>query len=177
MNIHEYDYFLNPRIPLSVVVGILLLFIGMVFLILIKCKVDKVRFIGVAGFLCYLVIIICNTLIYRTPMKSPRVEFIPFWGYVEYFNGGKPSYLVTDLLNLCLFIPIGALLVLSMKRSRWYKAAGIAFVISFFIEFFQYSTGRGWFETDDIIHNTIGCLIGYGFVLMIMNLNKKDCRK
>ncbi|MEI3563747.1 MAG: VanZ family protein [Agathobacter rectalis] len=36
------------------------------------------------------------------------------------------------------------------------------FGFALFIEVVQLITGRGVFETDDIINNTIGAMIGYG---------------
>ena len=41
------------------------------------------------------------------------------------------------------------------------------FGFALFIEVVQLITGRGVFETDDIINNTIGAMIGYGLFSVV----------
>ena len=78
--------------------------------------------------------------------------------------------------NILLFIPIGFLLPLVVKKMPllW----GIGF--SLLIEIIQFITRRGTCETDDVISNTIGLLIGYAIVttlrwigILILKLIKK----
>lgn len=71
-------------------------------------------------------------------------------------------------------MPIGALAGLVVTQipqiaRKWWKGwtvvlfAGI--LLSVGIEALQLYLKRGLCETDDIIHNTLGCLIGYGVIL------------
>ena len=78
------------------------------------------------------------------------------------------------LLNIIMFIPIGLLIGGSMPKQRG-KVLLIGCVLSIVIETLQLITGRGLCETDDVIHNTIGCLIGYSLsALLFRLLNKKN---
>ena len=40
-------------------------------------------------------------------------------------------------------------------------------ILSIAIEALQFLMMRGFSEIDDVIHNTLGCMIGYGLYLMV----------
>ena len=64
--------------------------------------------------------------------------------------------------NLILFIPFGFLLPLLWNR--FYTAVGCigaGLIFSLAIEVSQYLTKRGYFQTDDIMMNLVGTLIGF----------------
>ncbi len=42
--------------------------------------------------------------------------------------------------------------------------------LSFAIESTQYVTKTGFAEFDDVFHNTLGCVIGYGIYLVVYGL-------
>lgn len=63
--------------------------------------------------------------------------------------------------NVPLFVPIGFLLG-GIVSKGFVKACPIGCVLSILIELLQFATGRGLCETNDVIHNTVGCLVGYG---------------
>lgn len=114
------------------------------------------------------------TVFSRVFTGSAGVEWQPFWTYKAILNEGK-EYLVADIVNnVLLFMPIGALAGLVVTQipqiaRKWWKGwtvvlfAGI--LLSVGIEALQLYLKRGLCETDDIIHNTLGCLIGYGVIL------------
>ena len=66
-------------------------------------------------------------------------------------------------MNVIVFIPIGMILgsLLRVKGS-WLIALLIGCSVSVTIEAMQYFLHRGFAETDDVMHNTLGCMIGYG---------------
>lgn len=59
------------------------------------------------------------------------------------------------VLNILLFIPLGFLL----GRKGW-KAILFGFLLSAFIELAQYVFLLGYCEADDVLNNTIGCVLG-----------------
>jgi glycopeptide antibiotics resistance protein len=64
-----------------------------------------------------------------------------------------------------------------LKKKLILYAVGIGFSLSFFIELMQLISTRGIFSVDDIIHNVLGCVIGYGiFRLCHIILKTKLCR-
>lgn len=98
-------------------------------------------------------------------------NFIPFWSY-EAIKNGKTDLITENVMNIIVFIPVGMILgsLLRVKGS-WLITLTVGMCISVSIETMQYFLGRGFSEVDDVIHNTIGCIIGYilvyGLKLMI----------
>ena len=71
-------------------------------------------------------------------------------------------------MNVIVFIPIGMILgsLLRVKGS-WLIALLIGCSVSVTIEAMQYFLHRGFAETDDVMHNTVGCVIGYGIYKLV----------
>ena len=66
------------------------------------------------------------------------------------------------VLNVLLFMPLGYLLPVSIRRfNRWWQVLSIGFLFSLLIETVQLLTRLGWFDASDLLHNTLGALIGY----------------
>lgn len=66
------------------------------------------------------------------------------------------------MLNVIMFIPIGFLIRWCSLYDKWYFAVIYSCVFSIAIEVTQLLTRRGLCEIDDVIHNTIGAMIGVG---------------
>lgn len=65
-------------------------------------------------------------------------------------------------LNVLLFMPLGYLVLLSYSTiDRWWKVLLLGFAFSLLIETVQLITRLGWFDASDLLHNTLGALIGY----------------
>lgn len=67
-----------------------------------------------------------------------------------------------------MFIPVG---VLAGSAWKW-KGLWIAALMSAIIEILQLITARGLCEFDDIIHNLVGAVLGFGIALMIKHFRK-----
>ncbi len=66
------------------------------------------------------------------------------------------------VLNALLIMPLGYLLPVSIRRfNRWWQVLSIGFLFSLLIETVQLITRLGWFDASDLLHNTLGALIGY----------------
>ena len=65
-------------------------------------------------------------------------------------------------LNILLYIPMGYLLPFVIKPMRYSIAActAVGFICSCATEYAQLRYGLGYFQIDDIVNNTLGCLIG-----------------
>lgn len=70
-------------------------------------------------------------------------------------------------MNVIVFISIGLLLGCAFKQMTWWKALLIGCSISVTIEALQFWFMKGFSEMDDVMHNTMGCLIGFGFYSLI----------
>lgn len=159
-----YVELLIDDIPVSVYFGLLLFFcIGIILLRVWKRRIN-VR--SVARFLLaeYICLIYCSTVLFRSVLKGEKFCFVPFWSY------DHPEFLMENMMNVLAFIPIGVLLGLSSYTMTWSKSLFIGMGLSVGIEFLQFITQRGFSETDDVMHNTLGCLIGYGLFCCINNM-------
>ena len=88
---------------------------------------------------------------------------MPFWSYWDY--GGHSYFLEMfgeNILNVLLFMPIGFLSGCGLQGMTFKKALFLGGGFSVFIELLQFVFKKGFCETDDVIHNVLGCLIGYG---------------
>ncbi len=91
-------------------------------------------------------------------------NFIPFYR-IYYYASGQEPYLVGFLNlagNVLLFLPMGFFLPLFFYRINSAKRLLITVAgMSLVIEILQLLTATGEFDTDDIILNTAGAMLGY----------------
>ena len=150
-------------IPLNVyyILGLVLI-IGSVLLLAIKGIREGWR-VSVGLFLiAYISLLLCSTVVFRNETAKRQYDFMPFWSYRSYFRGEDPSLLAEIVMNAVVFVPIGLLAGVAFRGMNWQKALMLGLGISVFIETTQFIFMKGFSELDDVMHNTIGCLIGYG---------------
>lgn len=80
------------------------------------------------------------------------------------------------MLNVLVFFPVGLSLCLSFKKRRWLVPL-IGFGLSFTIELLQLLFLKDCTDVDDVIHNTLGCLVGCGVYLVVRGLRGYMVRK
>ena len=118
-------------------------------------KNDKEKLITNVLTPTYVVFIVMVTLLNRA--DGGGYNLIPFWSYMAAYGGAL--YLWKEVaLNYLLFMPLGFFLMIRMENTV--KVSMIDLCFSSLIEIAQLMFNRGLFEFDDIIGNTIGCLIG-----------------
>lgn len=107
----------------------------------------------------FLLIVLGSTVFGRIPGVR-RCELLPLWSYGAIIRG-NPGILQEVILNCVLLFPAGMLLPLIFSRPlKWYQGLLFGAIVSGCIEILQLITCRGLFEFDDIIHNSIGCMVG-----------------
>ena len=109
----------------------------------------------------------------ETELSETAVSFIPLASYWRVLRGGNIELLRTNFMNTVLFFPGGMLLSALLleqrdKRKKVIRCSIFFFSLSAGIETLQYFAGLGMAETDDIIHNTLGAMVG-----CICTLNNK----
>lgn len=108
------------------------------------------------------------------------IDSIYFWqeASLERINL-VPSASLSDIgykLNIILFVPMGILIPLIWAKERnIYHVLLLGFLVSLTIEMLQIFCMRAT-DIDDLIANTIGCLLGY-LVFKIINKIKKEKSK
>lgn len=120
----------------------------------------------------YMALVYSSTVFTRQPMER-HLQLVPLAVWKAAFWNHSRDALMDGFLNILLFLPIGWLLVTACRRTRQLPRLvlyGTAF--SLFIETSQFIFRRGFSSVDDLLNNTIGCLLGVAakeFVQRIMN--------
>lgn len=114
----------------------------------------KKDYIFCSLFGAYIAAVLWTTLFSRFG-DGYRGFLLPFHSYVEIWKGEwRP--LLENIGNVVLFIPLGVVLG---AVGKWdVKKAGL--LASLLIEVLQFTFALGTFECDDLIHNTLGTVIG-----------------
>lgn len=94
-----------------------------------------------------------------------RAVYYPFQSYIEIFRGNWRGIVenIENIENIILFIPFGIVLV-APRKIELKKVIAYGLIFSLSIELLQLIFSLGTFEFDDLIHNTIGCVIGFKLV-------------
>ncbi len=108
-------------------------------------------------FVEYLILLFCSTIIFREDSVNAYVNFIPYRGYFT----GDIRMLMDALLNVAIFIPIGFCSSVFLRFPKWLKILLLSISLSCTIELSQYILSRGCCDTNDVMNNAIGGLMGY----------------
>lgn len=115
------------------------------------------------AFAAYIVFLLGGTLLNRSIGREFGAEWRLFWSYHEAWVTGNNALVFQIIYNVVAFVPWGFLMVkVSLPMRKFYWNVGIACVFSTLIEVSQLIFKCGLFEFDDIFHNTLGAVIGYG---------------
>ncbi len=175
--IERFSQFFNDSftvLPSDIVVELLLLFcLGTCAFIAfmgirkgIKCS---------AGLLLleYVFLLYALTVFFRDTQVAESHLLTPFWSYQAIWEGDE-QLSIQAIMNVFAFVPVGFLLTFSFQKIRWWGVLLVGILISFGIEILQLLLHRGFAEFDDIFHNTLGCLAGFGLYHIIGYLMKKN---
>lgn len=158
----------DPNIPMEyIIISFSVLCIVMAIGFIAYRGQKMMKFVMGALAIEYYFLVLCSTVICRTAPVLKRVELKPFYNYVDIWNGVDfKRTLMEVLLNVALFVPIGFLLG-GMMPKGFLKVLFTGCLLSILIELLQLASGRGLCETNDVIHNTVGCMVGYGLALLL----------
>ena len=101
-----------------------------------------------------------------------RVNLVPLVNILQFDT-------VRDLIlnltgNFAMFIPTGIMTPLIYKHLNSFKQTVLTgFLISLTIEIIQLPFAVRCSDVDDLILNTLGCVIGYGFLSLVRALRRK----
>ena len=113
-------------------------------------------------FVEYLALLFCSTVIFREDSANTCVKFALFKGYFT----GDMHLLIDALLNVAIFIPIGFCSSVFLRFPKWLKILLLSISLSCTIELSQYVLSRGCCDTNDVMNNAIGGLMGYWVYLL-----------
>ena len=132
-----------------------------------KCQKHKnFRIYCASAFVIYLLIVLYITIFSREP-EERRIDMELFRSYKLLFIDKNDFYYTQIVCNIIMTVPFGILFpVLNEKFRSVFLMFVSGFVFSLLIELAQYFSGRGLFEFDDLFNNTVGALLGY----LILNI-------
>lgn len=158
-------------------ISLLVLVIALLLPILANSLRRYPRWFAAAKYAILGVYILANlheTLLFRAVRPDYRAEWQLLWSYRESlaFPDGlmslirgtvkvvRPALLEEIVLNILLYIPLGYLLPFVFARIKPWQVIAVALGCSMITEVIQLVGKIGWFEFDDMLNNTLGCVIG-----------------
>lgn len=117
----------------------------------------------------YSFVLYCATVIFRMSNQVRRFKLTPLWSYTA-ISDGVNTMIPETVMNIVVFIPFGLLMGLAFYGANWKKVIFAGTALSLSIEFSQLLFKTGCCELDDIIHNSIGCLVGFCFFKLVRNI-------
>jgi glycopeptide antibiotics resistance protein len=157
-----------PALPVAVAVGAVVFLVQLV-LLLRRGHFTWPRAAVAAAIAVYAAGILANTVfpifLDAAPNEepwSPALALIPFHDYE----------LIDALTNVVVFVPMGILIPLLMRRPSWWKALLTAAAVSLTIELLQLAaqklfSGGHVADINDFIWNTVGGVIGYAIFVVL----------
>ena len=122
----------------------------------------------------YLVSILAGTLLNRTSGQEYGFEWQLFWSYLEAVRERDWRVALQIVCNVVAFVPWGFLFPFVLDYTKRIKGMLIITLgFSLLIEIIQIVFRCGLFEFDDIFHNTLGALIGYGLWKLVSKYRRK----
>lgn len=156
----DFFYYSFRDIPTSFNVGLVSAFIlGTILFVTVLGWKKGMKWS--AGWLLveYLFLLLYLAVFVRNTQAEWTYNLSPFWSY-QAIREGRDDVLVQVVMNVLAFIPIGLLLG-TFKGVKWWQALLIGLCFSMLIELLQLVLKRGLTEFDDVVHNVVGCVIGY----------------
>lgn len=160
----KYTCRLVGSIPHQVYIyAAVILCVGVVFFVALKGFRKGVRYTFLLALAEYIGLIYGTTVFFRKAMRVSKYDWQPLWSY-QAIEAGKNKLIPEIIMNVALFVPVGLLLGIVFKDIKWWMALLIGMAISASIEILQFVYVKGFAEIDDVMHNTLGCIIGFGLI-------------
>ena len=126
----------------------------------------------------YLAVVCYVTLVRASHMGTRYANWHLFRAWREAWHSFSERQWMNVLLNIAMFMPLGVLLPLLGKPFRkWYWMLPAGFGTSLAVELVQYLSCRGICDVDDLFCNTLGAMLGFWLVMLILNIYGKQWRK
>lgn len=101
---------------------------------------------------------------YYFPMLYRSLNLIPYHDLARTWNGRLD--IMEILLNIGAFVPLGVLLFLFLENKNLYKTILFCMGISLIFESIQFIFAIGMADITDVIHNSLGSLLGIFAVIL-----------
>lgn len=149
-----------------------------VYKFLYQSKKQNNFIVGIAFVLC-VVIALYPSVFIRAGGETRELVLEPFRSLKLYFDTGYEEWIRVIVMNIAMFYPLGCVYACfnKNKKTKPWMFFVFAFLFSFVIEAVQYAFSLGVSETDDVINNTLGALLGYLITYLFYKLLNKSGEK
>lgn len=135
-----------------------------------KKRMNAIKCVMIILLFCYLETVYVSTVLAREHMNGDLLRIHPFISWKLALSGSR--FRTKQVIeNIIMLMPIGIVLPLIYDTPQnFVKTILFGTIFSLFIEISQYVRQVGFFETEDIINNTLGVIIGCGFVIVLKTI-------
>ena len=136
-------------------------------------KMRPIQFVCAMMLFIWLYWVFASTVFCRTQYSEYHYNLKLFWSY-EFMQAYPHSYMLQEIvLNILMLLPVGVLFPVAFDCRNVWVTTLFGLLCTTGIELLQLFAKRGLFEWDDMVHNTIGVVIGY---LLITGAGKISVR-
>lgn len=149
-----------------------------VYKFLYQSKKQNNFIVGIAFVLCVFIALYPSVFI-RAGSETRELALEPFRSLKLYFQTGYEEWIRVIVMNIAVFYPLGCVYACfnRNKKTKPWMFFVFAFLLSVVIEAVQYAFSLGVSETDDVINNTMGALLGYLITYLFYKLLNKSGEK
>ena len=127
------------------------------------------KFVFITLLICWFIVVFGITTLSRGANYTGSFNLSLFSGYVNAWNKWSLNEFQLIIFNMLMFVPLGVLLpLIHHKNKSFWRVLVISIIFTSCIEVFQVVSGKGIFELDDLLHNTLGSLAGYYFIMVFI---------
>jgi glycopeptide antibiotics resistance protein len=142
--------------------------IGLIVLVLAK-RISIKKGLAVLLLIAYYMLVLASTVFARNVVPDSRIIVGVLWKFRLICDG--QSYLIGELIyNILMFIPIGILTPCIRGDVGGGRILIVGVFSSWVIEFLQIVYKCGYFETSDIVCNSLGMVLGYAAYRLISKI-------
>lgn len=106
-----------------------------------------------------------------------NLQLIPFRTIASsidsYIRVGMEPSSINLIANIVVFVPMGYLIPLVLRRPSFLKTIVFSLAIILGIEIIQFKTCLGAADIDDVFLNMVGCVMGYALYVISRALHNK----
>ena len=165
--------FMGDKMKLAGEFSILFPLVIFVINLLLEKAYRNTKWFRISMLVLYVGGILYLTVLRREIGTVHQIQLQPFWSYAKFDD---PQYRWQIYMNVFLFIPFGFMLGWALN-CRFLQALLIGLVFSAFLETVQYFFCLGLCEIDDVLHNTLGTVIGFEYWRMLRGLCSQNIKK
>ncbi|MBR2716068.1 MAG: VanZ family protein [Ruminococcus sp.] len=142
-----------------------------------KNRITKNKALAIQLLVMYVTVVLFLTVLCRRTLEYHRfgVDVVSY--YSSLFCGTGEVDVTELVLNIGLFIPVGFLSCYVFSKYKIICAVLFSAFLSSMIELSQYVLRNGYVSFTDVIHNTVGSLLGAVLMALLILIHKIITKK